>query len=136
MCIRDRLYPSLDKKYPSSISKKIVKNLLKEKLGFSGIIVTDALDMQGVLQDPKVNVDLRAFLAGNDILLMSTDVAKGIKLISNAYNKGEISEKRLSNSVKKILRAKAIVNLDKYLPISSEAILEKLNTPIDTLLYS
>ena len=130
------LYPSLDKKYPSSISKKIMKNLLKEKLGYTGIIVTDALDMQGVLQDPKVNVDLRAFLAGNDILLMSTDVAKGIKLISNAYNKGEISEKRLSNSVKKILRAKAIVNLDKYLPISSEAILEKLNTPKDTLLYS
>ena len=130
------LYPSLDKKYPSSISKKIMKNLLKEKLGYTGIIVTDALDMQGVLQDPKVNVDLRAFLAGNDILLMSTDVAKGIKLISNAYNKGEISEKRLSDSVKKILRAKAIVNLDKYLPISSEAILEKLNTPKDTLLYS
>ena len=85
--------------------------------------------MQGVLQDPKVNVDLRAFLVGNDILLMSTDVAKGIKLISNAYNKGEISEKRLANSVKKILKSKAIVNLYKYLPISSKAILEKLNTP-------
>ena len=40
--------------------------------------------MQGVLQDPKINVDLRAFLVGNDILLMSTDVAKGIKSISNA----------------------------------------------------
>ena len=130
------LYPSLDKKYPSSISKKIVKNLLKEKLGFDGLIVTDALDMQGVLQDPKINVDLRAFLVGNDILLMSTDVAKGIKSISNAYKKGQISENRLSNSVKKILKAKAAVNLNKYSPLSSEFILDKLNTAKDTLLYS
>ena len=48
------LYPSLDKKYPSSISKKIVKNPLREKLGFSGIIVTDALDMQGILKILKL----------------------------------------------------------------------------------
>ncbi|MBC8308289.1 MAG: beta-N-acetylglucosaminidase, partial [Pelagibacterales bacterium] len=130
------LYPSLDKKYPSSISKKIVKNLLKEKLGFEGLIVTDALDMQGVLQDPKISVDLRAFLVGNDILLMSTDVAKGIKSISNAYKKGQISENRLSSSVKKILQAKATVNLNKYSPLSSEFILDKLNTVKDTLLYS
>jgi len=128
------LYPSLDKKYPSSISKKIVKNLLKEKLGFNGIIVTDALDMQGVLQDPNINVDLRAFLVGNDILLMSTDVAKGIKSISTAYKKGQISENRLSSSVKKILKVKA--NIGEYSPLLSESILEKLNTTKDTLLYS
>ncbi len=130
------LYPSLDKKNPSSISKKIINNLLKDKLGFAGIVVTDALDMQGVLQNPKINVDLTAFLAGNDILLMSTDVSGGIRAISEAYNKGKISEERLSESVKKILRAKANSGLENYLPKSSESILAKLNTSKDTLLYS
>ena len=130
------LYPSLDKKNPSSISKKIINNLLKDKLGFAGIVVTDALDMQGVLQNPKINVDLTAFLAGNDILLMSTDVSGGIRAISEAYNKGKISEERLSESVKKILKAKANSGLENYLPKSSESILAKLNTSKDTLLYS
>ena len=130
------LYPSLDKKNPSSISKKIINNLLKDRLGFDGIVVTDALDMQGVLQNPKINVDLTAFLAGNDILLMSTDVSGGIRAISEAYNKGKISEERLSESVKKILKAKANSGLENYLPKSSESILAKLNTSKDTLLYS
>ena len=130
------LYPALDKKNPSSISKKIINNLLKGELGFDGIVVTDALDMQGVLLNPKINVDLTAFLAGNDILLMSTDVSGGIKAISEAYNKGKLTEERLSESVKKILRAKANAGLENYLPKSSESILTKLNTSKDTLLYS
>ena len=130
------LYPSLDKKNPSSISKKIINNLLKDRLGFDGIVVTDALDMQGVLQNPNINVDLTAFLAGNDILLMSTDVSGGIRAILQAYNKGKISEERLSESVKKILKAKANSGLENYLPKSSESILAKLNTSKDTLLYS
>jgi len=92
--------------------------------------------MQGVLQNPKINVDLTAFLAGNDILLMSTDVSGGIKAISEAYNKGKLTEERLSESVKKILRAKANAGLEDYLPKSSESILTKLNTSKDTLLYS
>ena len=130
------LYPSLDRRNPSSISKKIINNLLKGQLGFNGIVVTDALDMQGVLQNPNINVDLTAFLAGNDILLMSTDVSGGIKAISKAYKKGKVTEERLSESVKKILKAKADVGLQKNLFKSSEHILEKLNTPKDTLLYS
>ena len=75
-------------------------------------------------------------MAGNDILLMSTDVSGGIKAISEAYNKGKVTEKRLSESVKKILIAKAKAGLVKNLPKSSASILTKLNTPKDTLLYS
>ena len=63
--------PALDKKYPSSLSYKTVNNLLRDKYKFNGITITDALDMKGVLQDPDVNVDLRAFEVGNDIILMS-----------------------------------------------------------------
>ena len=103
--------PALDKKYPSSLSYKTVNNLLRDKYGFNGIAITDALDMKGVLQDPNVNVDLKAFEVGNDIILMSTNVSKGVKLISESYRKGKISESRLSSSVKKILSLKSKSNL-------------------------
>ena len=60
--------PAIDKKYPSSLSYKTVGKLLREEYNFDGITVTDALDMKGVLQDPTINVDLRSFEVGNDII--------------------------------------------------------------------
>ncbi len=128
--------PSLDKKYPSSLSKKTINNLLREEYKFTGITVTDALDMKGVLQDPHINVDLRAFEVGNDIILMSTDVSKGINLIAEKLKSGKIPMSKLSESVKKILSLKAKSNLDEIIEVSSENILERVNTPKDTLLYS
>ena len=128
--------PALDKKYPSSLSYKIVNDLLRDNYNFNGITVTDALDMKGVLQDPNINVDLRAFEVGNDIILMSTDVSKGVQLISESVRKGKISELRLSSSVKKILSLKARSNLKDFKAISKKNILDKVNTLKDTLLYS
>ena len=77
--------PAIDKKYPSSLSYKTVGKLLREEYNFDGITVTDALDMKGVLQDPAINVDLRSFEVGNDIILMSTNVSLGVKLIADSY---------------------------------------------------
>ena len=128
--------PAIDKNYPSSLSSKTVSKLLREKYNFNGITVTDALDMKGVLQDPNINVDLRAFEVGNDILLMSTNVSLGVKVITDSYNRGRISETRLSKSVKKILSLKAKSGLDNYKEIIPKNILEKVNTPKDSLLYS
>ena len=128
--------PALDKKYPSSLSYKTVNNLLRDDYEFNGITITDALDMKGVLQDPNINVDLRAFEVGNDIILMSTNVSQGVKLISESFKKGKISESRLSSSVKKILSLKAKSNLKNFKNISTENILSKVNTSKDTLLYS
>ena len=128
--------PALDKKYPSSLSYKTVNNLLRDDYEFNGITITDALDMKGVLQDPNINVDLRAFEVGNDIILMSTNVTQGVKLISESFKKGKISESRLSSSVKKILSLKAKSNLKNFKNISTENILSKVNTSKDTLLYS
>ena len=128
--------PALDKKYPSSLSYKTVNNLLRDDYQFNGITITDALDMKGVLQDPNINVDLKAFEVGNDIILMSTNVSQGVKLISESFKKGKISESRLSSSVKKILSLKAKSNLKNFKNISTENILSKVNTSKDTLLYS
>jgi len=130
------IVPAIDKKYPSSLSSKTVGKLLREEYNFDGITVTDALDMEGVLQDPNINVDLRAFEVGNDIILISTNVSSGIKLIAESYNRGKISEERLSKSVKKILSLKARSGLNNFKEITSKNILEKVNTPKDSLLYS
>ena len=134
---------------PSSISSIIIKDILKERLKFKGLIFTDALTMKGVseyvspsIDGNKINrldtagdVDLAAFLAGNDVMLMSENVAAGINKIAVAYQNGQISEERLAHSVKKILMAKYKVGLNNYKPISTENLVEDLNRIKDDVLY-
>ncbi len=130
--------PSIEEKegLPSSVSKKIVTGLLKQKLGFNGLIFTDALSMKGAsnFKEPG-EIDLAAFLAGNDMLLIPENVPKAHKLLVNAYREGVISEKRLAHSVKKILQAKYKVGLNNYQPVSSKNLIKDLNTPFDDVLY-
>jgi beta-glucosidase-like glycosyl hydrolase/CubicO group peptidase (beta-lactamase class C family) len=134
---------------PSSISSIIIKDILKERLKFKGLIFTDALTMKGVseyvspsIDGNKINrldtagdVDLAAFLAGNDVMLMSENVAAGINKIAVAYQTGKITEKRLAHSVKKILMAKYKVGLNNYKPISTKNLVEDLNRIKDDVLY-
>jgi len=129
--------PSLDSTgYPSSLSKYIVTDILKGSLGFNGLIFTDALTMKGAADfDETGDIDLAAFQAGNDVMLMSEDVGIGISKIIEAYNKGDISEKRLAHSVKKILMAKYKVGLNNYEPIGTYNLVEDLNRLKDDVLY-
>ncbi|WP_147678727.1 glycoside hydrolase family 3 N-terminal domain-containing protein [Algibacter pacificus] len=129
--------PSLDNSgVPSSLSKHIVTDILKEKLGFQGLIFTDALTMKGAADfDETGDIDLAAFKAGNDVMLMSENVGIGISKIKAAYESGEISEARLALSVKKILMAKYKVGLQHYKPISLKNLSKDLNRPEDDILY-
>jgi Beta-glucosidase-related glycosidases len=113
--------PSIEKRnIPSSLSNKVVNDLLKNELGFKGLIFTDALNMKGVKLGKNIeNIDLAAFSAGNDVILVSDNVIEGIKSIKNAYLKGKIKDSRLEVSVKKILKAKYKSNLNNYKPVSS-----------------
>lgn len=129
--------PSLEKEkmLPSTLSKNIIENILIDELDFKGLVITDALGMKGVSEYSKKNVDLLAFLAGNDILLMSSNISKGIKEIKKSYKKGKISEERLSRSVKKILKAKYKVGLHNYKSIETKNLIEDLNnTSVDNLI--
>ena len=129
--------PSYDKNIPSSMSENIVTDLLKNKLNFNGLIITDALDMKGATSLSKnINLDLQALIAGNDILLMSNDVSMGIKEIKKAYMSNIISEERLSYSVKKILKAKFKAGLNETKEIKKDNILKDLNSDKDRKLYS
>ncbi|MCF7560111.1 serine hydrolase [Sabulilitoribacter multivorans] len=129
--------PSLDSTgYPSSLSKHIVTDILKERLGFEGLIFTDALTMKGAADfDETGDIDLAAFMAGNDVMLMSEDVSIGVSKIIEAYNKGDVTEARLEHSVKKVLQAKYKVGLNNYEPIGLYNLSKDLNRVKDDVLY-
>lgn len=118
-----------DPKIPSTLSKKIITDYLKGELHFKGIIITDALNMDGVAKMyAPGDVDYRAFVAGNDILLFSQNVHIGKQKIIDAINKGEISEQRLEESVKKILMAKYITGLNDLKPSDPMNVIQDLNS--------
>lgn len=122
--------PALEKKkgIPATLSYNIVTNLLKNKYNYKGLVITDALNMNAVAKKfPAGELDLKAFKAGNDLLLFSQDVPNGKALIKKAIEKGEISEERLAESVKKILKTKYLLGLQNLKPINPENINEDLN---------
>jgi beta-glucosidase-like glycosyl hydrolase/CubicO group peptidase (beta-lactamase class C family) len=143
--------PSLEKRrgFPSSLSKHIVTDILKERLGFKGLIFTDALTMKGAADYVEKGVDgistkstvkggeidLMAFLAGNDVMLMSENPENGIAKFIEAFQNGVITEERLAHSVKKILMAKFKVGLNDYSPIGTYNLENNLNRLKDDLLY-
>lgn len=114
--------------YPSSISYNIVTNLLKEKMGFKGLIFTDALNMKGAstFSSPG-DIDFAAFLAGNDVLLFSEDVPTATAKLISAYENGSYTEDRLAYSVKKILRAKYKAGLHHVQKIDTDHLIADLN---------
>ncbi|MDR2205115.1 MAG: glycoside hydrolase family 3 protein [Flavobacteriaceae bacterium] len=122
--------PALEngEKIPASVSKNIITDLLKNKLNFKGLIITDALNMGAVSKKYNAGeLDALAFKAGNDIMLFSQDVASGKKLIQKAIDTGEIPQSRVEESVKKILLTKYFLGLSRYVPRNPENINEDLN---------
>lgn len=122
--------PALEKTkgIPASISHNIITGILKEQLGYKGLIITDALNMGAVANKFKAGeLDAMAFKAGNDIMLFSQDVSTGKKLIQQAIDNGEISQNRVEESVKKILLTKYYLGLNEYEPRKPENINEDLN---------
>lgn len=129
--------PSLEsaKGIPASVSKNIITGLLKEKLGYKGLIITDALNMGAVANKFKPGeLDAMAFKAGNDIMLFSQGVADGKKLIQKAIDNREIPQSRVEESVKKILLTKYFLGLHQYTPKNPENINKDLNNESHTTL--
>ena len=124
--------PSLDNtpNLPSTLSKPIVTGLLKEELGFKGIIISDAMEMKGVVKYFKEGeADIRAIEAGNDILELSEDTRRSIKLVRQAVKSGRISMERIDESVKKILTAKYYAGLNTEPEIGLENVAADVNRP-------
>ncbi|MFK5879711.1 MAG: glycoside hydrolase family 3 N-terminal domain-containing protein [Flavobacteriaceae bacterium] len=130
--------PSLEpnESLPSSLSKKIVTDLLQDKMGFKGLIVSDALNMKGSANfASSAQVNLAAILAGNDLLDVPLDIPGTFELFKKALNTGELTEERLDKSVKKILKTKYWVGLNNYEPIKTDSLLTDINTVENDLLF-
>lgn len=119
--------PYYDNK-PASVSEKIVTGLLKEKMGFQGLVFTDALNMRGITRSTRPgDADLQALQAGNDVLLCSENIPEAIRRIKEALNAGQISQEEIDNKVRKILRAKAHVGLNNWKPVEVNGIYQDLH---------
>ena len=121
-----------DRSRVATTSPAIVTGLLKNQLGFKGIVVTDALDMAGLgglyAKNPgRVSVD--AFKAGNDVLTMPSDLDASYRAMLQAVQSGEIGRERLDASVLKILRAKASLGLNKMRLVDVGAIPKLVGNP-------
>lgn len=109
--------PALDDtaNLPSSLSKPVVTDLLKNELGFKGIVVTDGLTMQGVSKYlGSGQAAVMAVLAGNDLLIDSEDPIEAINAVIKAIEDGIIKEEQINESALKIVRAKQWAGLDQY----------------------
>ena len=131
--------PSLEARpnYPSSISYNVVTNVLQKELGFKGLIFTDALNMKAVSNFKQPGeVELDAFMAGNDILLFPENVPIAVEMLKKAFTDSLFTKERLDFSVKKILKFKYLAGLNSYKPIAIDNLYQDLNsTNNDALQY-
>ncbi|MGB6484326.1 MAG: glycoside hydrolase family 3 N-terminal domain-containing protein [Candidatus Acidiferrales bacterium] len=104
-----------DRNVPATLSPRILTDLLRKKMGFDGIEVTDALDMAGVTAiDSPPNVAVRAINAGIDVLLIPPNPDAAILAMKEAVESGELPIAKVNEAVRRILRAKAQLNLEQH----------------------
>jgi beta-N-acetylhexosaminidase len=105
------IYPALDGQCPATLSQGVLTHLLRDTMGFQGLIITDDLEMGAIAgQSPVADAALLAFQAGADILLICKEqkhVAEGCRLLRDRLSQGQIREDRLTRSLKRIETTKA-----------------------------
>jgi len=124
--------PALDNtpNMPSTLSKPIVTGILKQELGFKGLIISDAMGMKGVVKYFKDGeADVMGVIAGNDILELSENSDRAIKLVRKAVRQDRISMDRIDESVKKILTAKYWAGLNARDSINERNVVADVNRP-------
>jgi len=129
--------PSLEpnESLPSSLSHNIITGVLKEKMGFKGLIVTDALNMKGSADfSSSEEINLQAIIAGNDLLDFPLEVEKSVALFKKAHASGRLTDSRLDEAVRKLLKAKYWMGLNRYSPLTTENLMADLNRPEDEVL--
>jgi beta-glucosidase-like glycosyl hydrolase/CubicO group peptidase (beta-lactamase class C family) len=126
--------PALDatKDIPSSLSSRVIDSLLRKSLKFSGLVMSDALDMKGVSNyGTPASVELKALKAGNDILLLSVSVEKAVFEILQAIDSGSYSKDDLAFHCKKVLAYKYRAGLNNFQPVKVENLYDDLHSQHD-----
>ncbi|MEM9850293.1 MAG: glycoside hydrolase family 3 N-terminal domain-containing protein, partial [Bacteroidota bacterium] len=115
--------PALDKRAnrPTTLSRSTITTLLRNEIGFDGIIFTDALEMKGVTKHFEPGeVEAEAVLAGNDVLLLPEDIGAAFETIKAYMDEGKIAKEQVEASVKRILQAKYRLGLTEVQEIPEE----------------
>ncbi len=123
--------PALEKaELPATVSPAVLTGLLRNDLNFGGLIVTDAMDMQGLTrQFPSGEASVRALEAGADVLLMPAHPEEVIHAVMNAVRDGRLTKKRIEDSVTRVLAAKARVGLNRGKFVNVEEISDVIESP-------
>ncbi|MDD5509092.1 MAG: glycoside hydrolase family 3 N-terminal domain-containing protein [Bacteroidales bacterium] len=115
---------------PSTLSEKIVTGLLRNEMEFTGLIMTDALDMKGVTDVvPPGEIELKALQAGNDILLLPQNVPRAVNRIMQAVNDGTVTMEMIENHCRRILHFKYRAGLSSWKPSDLSGLHDRLNGP-------
>lgn len=129
--------PSLDttKNLPSTLSKPIVTTILKQQLGFKGLIFSDAMEMKGVVKYfPNGSADVKALIAGVDVIELSENSLHAEKVIRKAIHHHQLSWADINEKVKKILYAKYWAGLNIRKVIKETNVVDEINSPESALL--
>lgn len=125
--------PALDNREhrPATLSKPIVTDILRDEMGYEGLIITDAMEMKGVADYyPNGISDAEALVAGNDIILLPNDISKTVKTIKQYVSTGQLSEERIDASVRRVLLAKQRLGLHlEPVNYADDNLLEQLTGP-------
>jgi beta-glucosidase len=122
------LIPAWDSEYPATLSKEIITGQLRQNLGFSGLVVTDALIMGGITKYSPEEIAVKAIEAGTDILLMPQDPKVAIAAIHKAVRQGRLTEERIFTSLDRIFQAKQKI-LSSASPKPHTTFIEQLDRP-------
>jgi beta-N-acetylhexosaminidase len=125
--------PALDQPgLPATLSPRILTGLLRGRLGFAGLIVTDALDMQGITKHWRPGeAAVKSLQAGADVLLMPPDPEAAIDAVLRAVEDGRISAERIDESVNRVLALKTRLGLERQRFVDLEALMDVLDSPSD-----
>ncbi|GAA0488024.1 beta-N-acetylhexosaminidase [Salinibacillus aidingensis] len=130
--------PNIDNKYPASLSKRMIQGLLRNQMGFEGLVITDDLTMKAITNQYTVaDAAVQSVKAGSDILLIAhqkENVAETFKKLKQAVKTGDLSEQRINESVYRILDKKRQFNIhnDQH----SRADISQINQKIKELLIN
>lgn len=122
--------PALDpSEAPASVSKPIVTGLLRHRLHYNGVVVTDALSAAALESIPPAQRAVRAIEAGDDVLLMPSNLPDAIDAVRSAVQSGEITSSRLDESVLRILRLKEKLGLFRNAQVDASTAAARVGTP-------
>ncbi|MDR2042585.1 MAG: serine hydrolase, partial [Tannerella sp.] len=122
--------PALDstENLATSMSGRVVTELLQQKMGFRGLCFTDAMEMKGAVSSRAGSRSVQALMAGNDIVLAPDAPEKELEAVGKAIQEGLLTRESIHAKCRKVLQYKYIVGLNRYCPIELKGLYGRLNT--------